>query len=102
MEQVADADVVVVPIGGGGLIAGITSAIKQTHPKVRIIGVEPVGAASMRKSLGAGHPERVTPDTIADGLAAPFAGEIAFDIVRQFVDDVVLVTDQEIASAMAR
>ena len=102
VEQVPDVAVVVVPIGGGGLIAGVTSGIKQTHPHVRIIGVEPLGAAVMRKSLDEGHAARLeTMSTIADGLAAPFAGDIAFAIVREFVDDVVLVTDDEIAAAMS-
>lgn len=102
MEQAPDVEVVVVPIGGGGLIAGATSGIKHTHPHVRIVGVEPVGAAVMRKSLDAGRVERLeTMSTIADGLAAPFAGEIPFAIVRKFVDDVVLVTDEEIAAALS-
>lgn len=102
VEQMPDVSVVVVPIGGGGLIAGVTSGIKQTHPHVRIIGVEPAGAAVMRKSLDDGHAARLeTMSTIADGLAAPFAGDIAFAIVREFVDDVVLVTDDEIAAAMS-
>ena len=102
VEQMSDVEVVVVPIGGGGLIAGVTSGIKQTHPHVRIIGVEPVGAAVMRKSLDEGHAARLeSMSTIADGLAAPFAGEIAFAIVRDFVDDVVLVTDDEIAAALS-
>lgn len=102
VEQVPDVAVVVVPIGGGGLIAGVTSGIKQTHPHVRIFGVEPLGAAVMRKSLDEGHAARLeTMSTIADGLAAPFAGDIAFAIVREFVDDVVVVTDDEIAAAMS-
>jgi threonine dehydratase len=102
MEQAPDAEVVVVPIGGGGLIAGVAAAIKQAHPHVKVFGVEPEGAAAMRKSLDAGHPVRLeTLNTIADGLAAPFAGEITYPIVRDLVDDVVLVTDAEIAAAMS-
>jgi threonine dehydratase len=102
LEQFPEVDVIVVPIGGGGLIAGIASAVRQTSPAVRVIGVEPVGAASMYRSLAAGHPVRLDAiDTIADGLAAPFAGDLTYPIVRECVDEVVLVTDEEIAAAMS-
>ena len=102
LEQVPDVDVVVVPIGGGGLIAGIAAAVRAVNPRVRVIGVEPDGAAAMRASLEAGHPVRLsTLNTIADGLAAPFAGELTYPAVRDLVDDVVLVTDREIAEAMS-
>lgn len=103
LEQVPDADVVVVPIGGGGLIAGIAAAIKQSKPGVRIFGVEPTGADVMYQSLKAGRALRMQspPKTIADGLAAPMAGEACFAIVREFVDEVVLVTDDDIAAAMS-
>jgi threonine dehydratase len=102
LDQLPDVDVIVAPIGGGGLIAGIASAVKQIRPAVRVIGVEPVGADSMHRSLAAGHPVRLdTIDTIADGLAAPFAGDLTFPIVRELVDDIVLVTDAEIAFAMS-
>ncbi len=101
LEQVPDADVVVVPIGGGGLIAGVATAIREAKPTVRIYGVEPTGAAVMRQSLDAGSPQRLTTiNTIADGLSAPMAGELPFQVVRRYVDDVVLVTDEEIVDAM--
>lgn len=102
LEQAPDVDVIVVPIGGGGLIAGVAVAVKRTNPKVRVIGVEPEGAAVMRQSLDAGKAVRMAtpPKTIADGLAAPYAGESCYDVVKEFVDDVVLVTDDEIASAL--
>jgi threonine dehydratase len=93
--------VIVVPIGGGGLISGIATAAKLVKPSVRVFGVEPVGAAAMRKSLDTGaaaHLDSV--DTIADGLAPPMAGEINFAIVRECVEDVVTVTDDEIVAAM--
>ena len=94
-------DIVVVPIGGGGLISGIAVAIKENSPGTRVIGVEPTGAAVMRQSLDAGHATRMTAmSTLADGLAAPMAGERNFAIVQKYVDDVVLVTDDEIADAM--
>ena len=101
LEDLSDVDVVVVPIGGGGLIGGIASAIKARAPSVRVFGVEPTGAASMRKSLDEGRASRLdSVNTIADGLAPLMAGTLAFDIVRRKVDDVVLVSDDEIADAM--
>lgn len=94
-------DAVIVPIGGGGLIAGVATAVKALDPRVLVYGVEPVGAAVMRHSLDAGRPERLdTLNTIADGLAAPMAGELPYDVVTRCVDDVVLVRDEEIAEAM--
>jgi len=100
LEQCKGLRAVVVPIGGGGLIAGIAVAIKSANPDVRIIGVEPEGAATMRASLDAGTPQNISPQTVADGLAAPMVGEMTLDAVRRFVDDVVLVTDDEILAAM--
>jgi threonine dehydratase len=102
VEQVPDVDIVVVQIGGGGLIAGVASAIKQLRPDVRIFGVEPTGADSMYQSLKIGRAITLDggPKTIADGLASPYAGERCFDIVRQLVEDVVVVSDDEIAAAM--
>jgi threonine dehydratase len=101
LEQVDDVDAIVVPVGGGGLIGGIAAAVKQLRPSVRIYGVEPRGAAAMRASLDAGHAVRLQAlDTIADGLAAPMAGSLTYEMVRRYVDDVVVVTDDEIAVAM--
>ena len=102
VEQAPDLDVVVVPIGGGGLIAGLLVAIKESNPTIRVYGVEPTGAAAMRKSLDAGH--AVTLDsvkTIADGLAAPMAGELNFEVVRRYADDVVTIDDALIAEAVS-
>ncbi|NIM51254.1 MAG: pyridoxal-phosphate dependent enzyme [Gemmatimonadales bacterium] len=90
-----------VPIGGGGLIAGVAAAVKLTQPGVRVYGVEPEGAAAMRRSLDAGRAIRLEQiATIADGLASPMAGELTYAIVKQYVDDVVTVTDHEILRAM--
>jgi threonine dehydratase len=101
LDQLDEIDDVIVPIGGGGLIGGIAVAIKESRPLVKVYGVEPVGAAVMRKSLDAGYPVRLdSMKTIADGLAAPMAGELTFAIVQKYVDDVVLVEEDEIASAM--
>jgi threonine dehydratase len=100
LEQSEGLSTVVVPIGGGGLISGIAVAIKSTNPDIRVVGVEPVGAATMRQSLDAGSPQHISPNTVADGLAAPMVGEMTLDAARRYVDDVVLVTDEEILSAM--
>jgi threonine dehydratase len=101
LEQTTTPDVVVVPIGGGGLIAGVAVAIKESSPNTRVIGVEPKGATVMRQSIDAGRALQVMPEpTIADGLSAPMAGERNFAIVQRYVDDVVLVSEDEIVHAM--
>ena len=101
VEDLPDVETVVVGIGGGGLISGVAVAIKQSRPETRVIGVEPVGAAVMHLSREQGAPARLERmNTIADGLAAPFAGARNFEIVRQYVDDLVLVEDAEIREAM--
>jgi threonine dehydratase len=92
---------VVVPIGGGGLIAGVALAIKSRRPEVRLVGVEPGGAAAMWRSQQAGQPVRLDKvETIADGLSAPFAGKLPFELVQRYVDDLVLVNDADIREAM--
>jgi threonine dehydratase len=93
-EDVPRVDVVVVPIGGGGLISGIASAVG-----CRVVGVEPEGAASMTAALDAGEPVSIKPATVADGLATPFAGAGALAVCAERVDRVVLVTDAEIEDA---
>ncbi|MCK4848273.1 MAG: threonine/serine dehydratase [Candidatus Heimdallarchaeota archaeon] len=94
-------DIVIVPIGGGGLISGIAAAIKLSNPKIKIIGVEPVGADAMNQSLLKGTVVSLNKiDTIADGLAAPFAGMYTLAHVQKFVDDIILVSDEEILDAM--
>jgi threonine dehydratase len=101
LEDLPDVATVVVPIGGGGLIAGIALAIKSRRPDVRVVGVEPEGAASMWRSRQVGQAVRLEQvQTIADGLAAPFAGALPFTLVQQYVDDLVLVTDADIRTAM--
>ena len=100
-EQLPDVDVVLVPIGGGGLIAGVVSALRQLKPACRIIGVQAAGAASMADSLRAGHiltlPEV---HTVADGIQVKTPGEKTFAICREAVDEVVTVGEAEIASAI--
>lgn len=101
LEDVPDVETIVVPIGGGGLIAGIALAVKSIRPEVRIIGVEPEGANIVKRSLEAGKPLKAENiRTIADGLAAPYAGNLTQAIIEHFVDDVVLVTDDEIAESL--
>lgn len=102
LEQCPAVTTIVAAIGGGGHIAGIAGATKMSGSGVRIIGVEPVGADTMRRSLDAGHAVHTdTVNTIADGLAPPMAGELNYEFVKECVEDVVLVTDEEIAEAMA-
>lgn len=101
LDDVPHPDVVVVGVGGGGLISGVAAAVKLNNPGVRVIGVEPEGAPGMTRSLATGVPAHLdTLDTIADGLAAPFVGQHNLDHVQAFVDDVVLVSDEQIVQAM--
>jgi threonine dehydratase len=100
LDQMPDVETVIIPIGGGGLIAGMAMAIKSARPDVKIIGVEPEGAATMRVSLDAGAPQQIVAKTVADGLAAPMVGEMTLEVVRRYVDDVVVLTDEEIVAAL--
>jgi threonine dehydratase len=101
VEDAENVDVLVVSIGGGGLLAGVATAVKARSPKTRIVGVEPIGASAMRKSLDAGKPVKLDRiDTIADGLSAPMAGDLTYPVIAKLVDDVVLVSDDEIRDAM--
>ncbi|MFL6280169.1 MAG: threonine/serine dehydratase [Vicinamibacterales bacterium] len=101
LEQRPDVGAVVVPIGGGGLIAGIAAAIKLTRPEVTVIGVEPEGAAKMKASVDAGEPVTLQKtDTIADGLMPVRPGDLTFAHVRRFVDKIVTVTDLQIMDAV--
>ncbi len=101
IEDLPDVNMVIAGIGGGGLIAGISSAIKAKKPVVKIIGVEPDGASAMNQSLKRGEPVHLkTTNTIADGLAAPFAGHHTLAHVKEHVDQVVTISDDEILIAM--
>ncbi|HEY8785714.1 MAG TPA: threonine/serine dehydratase [Candidatus Limnocylindria bacterium] len=101
LDDLPDADLFVVGVGGGGLIAGVAVAVAAKRPGARVIGVEPTGAAGMRRALDAGEPVRLERiDTIADGLAAPIAGTNTLDIVRRLVADVVVIDDDVIAEGM--
>ena len=101
LEQVPKAGVVVVPIGGGGLIAGIALAIHASRPDVRIVGVEAETAATAQASRIAGHiVDHFTDDTIADGVAVKRVGDVTYPIIEAHVADLVTVTEDEIASAI--
>jgi threonine dehydratase len=101
LEDLPYADVFVVGIGGGGLIGGVATAVAAKRPGARIVGVEPTGAAGMRRALDAGEPVRLERiETMADGLAAPIAGTIPFEIVRRLVADVVVIGEDVIAEGM--
>ena len=97
LEDVPQADVVVAPIGGGGLIAGIATALDG---RARVVGVEPETSAAMHEAVAAGEPVPVTPASVADGLNAPFAGTNTLAVVRERVETLVLVTEAEIQAAM--
>jgi threonine dehydratase len=100
VEDVADVDVVVVGIGGGGLISGVASAVKALRPGARVYGVEPTASNAMSLALAAGEPVAIRPVSVADGLGAPYAGEWTLPIVRRTVDEVVLLTDPEILAGV--
>lgn len=101
LKSLPDVGTVVVPIGGGGLIAGIAVAIKATHPKVRIVGVETASAPCMYQAVKTGKPCTVPlAQTIADGIAVKTAGQVTLPIIRDLVDEVVLVQEEEIALAI--
>ena len=101
LNQCADLDAVVVPIGGGGLISGIAFAIKQLNPHVKVYGVQAAGAPSMRNSVKDGKIERLASvSTIADGIAVKQPGENTFKFCSEYVDDIVTVTEDEISSAI--
>ena len=101
LEQQPDVAAVVVPIGGGGLVAGVAAAIKQSRPAVKVIGVEPLGAAAMKASVDAGYPVTLPrTQTIADGLMPVRPGDLTFAHVQKFVDAVITVDDPAIVDAV--
>lgn len=100
LEQAPALDVVVVPIGGGGIVAGMSIALKAANPKVRVVGVQAEGIASMKASVEAGKIVTVRGSTIADGIAVATPGRHTFPIVRKYVDEIVTVSEHEIAQAI--
>ncbi len=106
MRTIPDVDLVLVPVGGGGLISGVSAAIKLSGSKARVIGVEPELANDAQQSFQRGEivqlpPERVS-STLADGLRTQSVGPLNFEHIRSFVDDIITVKEDEIRSAMRR
>ncbi len=103
LEQVPDADEIIVPVGGGGLIAGVAVAAKALKPGIRVIGVEPENAACFKAALSAGHAEKISlKPTIADGLAVSRVGENAFAAARPLIDEMLTVSEKSIELAILR
>jgi threonine dehydratase len=101
LEQVPDLEAVVVPIGGGGLISGVACALKESNPKIRVVGVQTEKLPSMLRAREAGAPITVKAEgTIADGIAVRRAGELTLPLVSRYVDEIVTVDDEEIANAI--
>jgi threonine dehydratase len=101
LEQRPDLEVVIMAIGGGGLISGVACALKETHPRVRIIGVQTERLPSMKKAIEAGHPVTLpVATTLADGIAVRRAGDRTFPLVQKYVDEIVTVQEEEIANAI--
>lgn len=101
LDEVPDADVIIVPVGGGGLIAGVAAAAKAVKPDIRIIGVQTANMPSMQKSMEEGHLVTVPANkSLADGIAVGTPGTLTFEMVQQYVDEVVTVTESEIAETI--
>jgi threonine dehydratase len=99
LDDLPDVDLVLVPVGGGGLVSGIATAVAARRPGARIIAVEPEGSAALHAGLAAGHSVPVTPESAANALSAPFAGERSLEICSRLGVESVLVTEEELAEA---
>lgn len=103
IDEIKNLDYAFVSIGGGGLIAGMACVLKQINPKIKIIGVEPINSNVMTNSIKSGKPEMfdtINNKTIADTLAAPFAGKITFEYVKEYVDDIINVSEDEMIESL--
>jgi threonine dehydratase len=100
-QATAPLDAVVIAVGGGGLIAGMAAYFKQVWPQIKVYGVEPDGAPTIYNSLRAGQPEKLAKtNTIADSLAAPWAMPYSFGLIQEYVDEVVLLSDDDMRRGM--
>ena len=103
INEIKNLDYAFISIGGGGLISGMACVLKQINPKIKIIGVEPIKSNVMTKSIKSGKPETfdtINNKTIADTLAAPFAGKITFEYVKEYVDEIINVSEDEIIESL--
>lgn len=101
LDEFPEVEQVIVPVGGGGLLCGTALVAKTLRPDIRIVGVEPEGSTAVLQGLRAGQPVRIARnETIADGLSAPFTGEMVIALATQYVDDMITLTDDEIAKAL--
>lgn len=100
LEDLPDVDVVVAGVGGGGMISGVATALKETKPGVRVYGVEPEGSEAVSLAIKAGEVVRIDPVSVADGLGAPFAGEWTLPICRRYLDDIVVIDDATILAGL--
>jgi threonine dehydratase len=96
LEDLPDVDVVVAGVGGGGLISGVATALKESRPDIRVYGVEPEGSDAVSRAMKVGQVVRIEPVSVADGLGAPFAGEWTLPICQRYLDDIVLLDDATI------
>ena len=101
MNDLSDVDTVIVPLGGGGLMAGVAAAVKETNPRVRVIGAEPLSIPRYGASRAAGHPVEVEmKDTVADGLMICVTGSNTYPVIERYVDELVSVEDRFIIQAL--
>ena len=100
LEDLPDVDVIVIAVGGGGLLGGVTVAVRESRPRVRVYAVEPSGSDALHRAMAAGEPVRLVPQSVADGLNAPVAGKLALDVAKRYLDGVALVDDATILSGL--
>ena len=100
LEDLPDLDVLVIAVGGGGLMGGVSVAVRELRPRTRIFAVEPEGSDALRLAMAAGEPVRLTPQSVADGLNAPSAGTYALDVARRYLEGVVTIDDPTILAGL--
>ena len=101
MDAAPDVDTVFIPVGGGGLLGGVGSAIKAVNPSVRIYAVEPEGCHALRSAVNHGHPITVECKTICDGVAVPYITDEMFPLLTELIDDVLLVSERSVRAAVS-